>query len=229
MQSEAKPKHVVVIPDGNRRWAKEKGLPLEVAYDRGIRKLGDVLKWADEVGINIMTFWGFSTENAKRGEDELKILFKLFEKYLEKAVEKLGEKEGEVEVKFLGRLELFPSVIREKMEKIALRYSRGEKKIIFLMGYGGRQEIIDAINNLLKAGVKEVDEKLFSRYLYTKGLPDPDLLIRTSGEQRLSGCLPWQTVYTELYFCPKLWPDFEKQDFLKAIEEYKKRKRRFGK
>jgi undecaprenyl diphosphate synthase len=223
------PNHVVIIPDGNRRWAKQNNVPLELAYDRGIRKLGDVVKWADEAGVKILTFWGFSTENAKRGEKELNILFSLFERYLKRALEERVREN--VRVDFFGRLYLFPKSIRDMMEKIKQKYSNveGEKRLIFLMGYGGRQEIVDAVNLILKRGIKRVDENIFSNHLYTTGVPDPDLLIMTSGEQRLSGCLPWQTVYTELYFCKTLWPDFSKKDFHDALDEYKKRKRRFGK
>ncbi len=222
------PNHVVIIPDGNRRWAKQNNVPLELAYDKGIRKLGDVAKWADEAGVKILTFWGFSTENAKRSNEELNILFSLFERYLKRALEE-RVKEG-VRVDFFGRLQIFPKSIRDMMEKIKQKSDpTADKRLIFLMGYGGRQEIVDTVNLILKKGIKEVDENVFSNHLYTAGLPDPDLLIRTSGEQRLSGCLPWQTVYTELYFCKVLWPDFSKEDLYNALEEYKRRKRRFGK
>ncbi|MDD5022593.1 MAG: polyprenyl diphosphate synthase [Candidatus ainarchaeum sp.] len=222
--------HIAIIPDGNRRWAKEHNISKEEAYAIGIRKIGDVLKWCKEKDVKILTMWGFSLENFKREKGEMLKLFELFKKNLVKAIGSEEKERFDVNVRFLGRINLFPDEIKKMMEK-AEEISRKNKKyqLNLLMSYGGRAEILDAVNRMLKDRIAEVDEKTFSDYLYTKGIPDPDLIIRTSGEKRLSGLLPWQSTYSELYFCDKLWPDFNKNDFLDAIEEFNRRKRRFGK
>lgn len=230
------PQHVAIIPDGNRRWAKKHGITLVRGYDKGIRKIGDVLKWCKEYDVHTLSMWGFSTSNAKRNPEEIERLFGLFKKYLYKIItesRKKGEKERkkyDVRVKFLGRRALFPKEIRDAMDKIE-DFTKNSKtyQLNLLLGYGGREEIVDAVNALLEEGAQKVDEEAIGKHLYSAGMRDPDLIIRTSGEQRLSGFMPWQSVYSELYFCRKLWPDFSRKDFVAALRTYDARMRRFGK
>ncbi|MBN1169476.1 di-trans,poly-cis-decaprenylcistransferase [Candidatus Micrarchaeota archaeon] len=223
------PKHIAIIPDGNRRWAREKGISRQEGYAIGIRKIGDVLKWCKEHDIKMLTMWGFSTDNFKRDKDEIGGLFELFRENLKKALESDEKNRHDVRVRFFGRIHLFPPEIREmikKAEEISCRNSGYHLNL--LLSYGGREELIDAVNDIIRKGINEVDEKTISDHLYTKEISDPDLIIRTSGEQRLSGFMPWQSCYSEFYFSRKLWPDFSKEDFEDALETYAKRKRRFG-
>ncbi len=222
--------HLAIIPDGNRRWAEQHNISKQEGYAIGIKKIGDVLKWCKEADIRMLTMWGFSLENFNRDRKEIGGLFELFKKNLIEGLGKDDENKKELKVKFLGRTNLFPKEIQELISKAEKRLS-GEKKyqLNLLLSYAGRAEIIDAVNSIIKSGVKEVNEETFPKYLYTKDIPDPELIIRTSGERRLSGLLPWQSTYSELYFCEKLWPDFSKEDFTTAVDDYKHRKRRFGK
>lgn len=179
----------------------------------------------------MLTMWGFSTDNFKRDKNEVNDLFGLFKENLQKAIDSDDRNKDELRVRFFGRINLFPQEIQYMIRK-AEEMTSGEKRkyqLNLLLSYGGREEIIDAVNGLLAKGVKKVDEQTISDNMYTRGLQDPDLVIRTSGEQRLSGLMPWQTCYSEFYFCKKLWPDFSKTDFKAAIDEYSRRKRRFGK
>jgi len=225
------PKHIAIIPDGNRRWAEKKGISKKEGYAIGIRKIGDVLKWCDKRGIAMLTMWGFSTDNFKRDQKEVQTLFGLFKENLKKALESERDEKKKARVRFFGRLHLFPHEIQQ-MIRAAEQNSGGpdaKHQLNLLLSYGGREEMVDAINEIISQGVKTVDEKTVSDHLYTRGLPDPDLVIRTSGEQRLSGLMPWQTCYSEFYFCKKLWPDFSEKDLDSAIRAYAARKRRFGK
>jgi undecaprenyl diphosphate synthase len=226
------PKHIAIIPDGNRRFAAKKGISRQEGYAIGIRKIGDVLKWCKESDVRMLTMWGFSTDNFKRDPAEIKGLFELFKQNLKKGIDdaNAGAKEkDEVRVRFFGRIHLLPREIQE-MIKQAERASKGERyQLNLLLSYGGREEIVDAVNGIIASGKKEVDEDTISRHLYTHDLPDPDLMIRTSGEQRLSGLMPWQCCYSEFFFSKKLWPDFSKTDFESALKEYARRKRRYGK
>lgn len=224
-----KPNHIAIIPDGNRRWAQEKGINKQEGYAIGIRKIGDVLKWCKEFDIPMLTMWGFSTDNFKRDSSEIKGLFELFKENLKKAFESDDKNKKEVSVGFFGRLNLFPKEIQFMFKKIEEQNPKNAKyRLNLLLSYGGREEIVDAVNSIISEGVKKIDEKMISDHLYTKNIPDPDLVIRTSGEQRLSGLMPWQTAYSEFYFCQKLWPDFSKDDFEAALKEYERRVRRFG-
>lgn len=225
------PRHIAIIPDGNRRWAEKKGISKQEGYAIGIRKIGDVLKWCKASDVRMLTMWGFSTDNFRRDRNEIKGLFELFKENLKKAIDSDDKNKDELRVRFFGRINLFPKEIQEMIRKAEEMTSRGERKyqLNLLLSYGGREEIVDAVNSIIKEGVKEVDEDAISEHLYTKGLPDPDLVIRTSGEQRLSGLMPWQSCYSEFYFCKKLWPDFSEEDFDAALNEYAMRKRRFGK
>lgn len=225
-----KPEHIAIIPDGNRRFAELNGLSRREAYARGIQHIGDVLKWCREKDIHMLTMWGFSLENFQRDKNEIGQLFELFKINLKKAIESDDENKGKVRIRFFGRIKLFPSEIQrmiKEVEKATVKNT--EYQLNLLLSYGGRAEIIDAVNSILEEEIKEVDEETLSDHMYTRGLPDPDLIIRTSGEKRLSGLFPWQSTYSEFYFSDKLWPDFSKEDFEDALSDYVKRKRRYGK
>lgn len=190
-----------------------------------------MLKWCKEEDIRMLTMWGFSTDNFRRDSDEIRGLLELFKENLQKAIASDDRNKNELRVRFFGRIGLFPAEIQRMIKKAEELTSGGDRKyqLNLLLSYGGREEIVDAVNEIIAKGMGKVDEKTISEHLYTRGLPDPDLIIRTSGEQRLSGLMPWQSCYSEFYFCKKLWPDFSKKDFKAAINEYARRMRRFGK
>ncbi|MDD5096038.1 MAG: polyprenyl diphosphate synthase [Candidatus ainarchaeum sp.] len=226
----SKPNHIVIIPDGNRRWGEQHGITREEAYRIGIEKIADIAGWCRDEGVRILTMWGFSTENFQREPEEIKNLFGLFQRNLMEAVKRRGEGEKYgVRVRFLGRISLFPKEVQDLFNEVEkLTSDKKDYQLNLLLAYGGRAEIVDAVNAALGEGKKEIDEDAISSHLYTAGIPDPDLVIRTSGEQRLSGLLPWQTAYSELYFSKKLWPDFTKDDFTEALKFYESTRRRFG-
>lgn len=216
--------------DVNRRWGEINGISKKEAYAIGIRKIGDALKWSRDNGVEILTMWGFSTDNFTREGTEISDLFQLFKHNLKEAIESDDRNKFDVKIKFIGRIHLFPREIQEMMKKAEEISAKNKKHTLnLLLAYGGREEVIDAVNKIIADGIKKVDEKIFSSYLYTNGIPDPDMIIRTSGEQRLSGLMPWQTTYSEIFFSKKLWPDFSREDFMEALDFYSKRKRRFGK
>ncbi len=227
------PKHIAIIPDGNRRWAEQKGMGRKEGYAIGIQKIGDVLKWCKEKDVRMITMWGFSTDNFKRNPEEVRSLFELFKENLKKGIDKANEgveAKDQVTIRFFGKLEMLPQDIQQMIKKAEeLSAKKGKYQLNLLLSYGGREELVDAVNAIIREGTKEVKEQTLSDHLYTKGLPDPDLVIRTSGEQRLSGLMPWQTCYSEFYFSEKLWPDFSKEDLEDALEEFARRKRRYGK
>ncbi|HID73160.1 TPA: di-trans,poly-cis-decaprenylcistransferase [Candidatus Micrarchaeota archaeon] len=223
------PRHIAIIPDGNRRWSQEKGLSKREGYAIGIQKIDDVLHWCRDEGVEMLTMWGFSSENFRRDEKEIGELFELFKINLLKVLR--SSDKDDVRIRFFGRLSLLPKEVQVMIKQVESLSGRNNPKhqLNLLLSYGGRNEIVDAVNSIIAEGAKEVDEKSISEHLYTKELPDPDLVIRTSGEQRLSGLMPWQTCYSEFYFTKKLWPDFNKEDLREALEEYARRKRRYGK
>ncbi|MEM3399972.1 MAG: polyprenyl diphosphate synthase [Candidatus Micrarchaeia archaeon] len=227
------PEHIVIIPDGNRRWATAHSKTIVEGYQAGIAKIIDALTWCGELNLKILTFWGFSTENFFRNKNEVNNLLHLFNTKLDEALREDTFKKYDIRVRILGKLSLMPTEIRHKirtLEKITEKHKKHSLNILF--AYGGRQEIVDACNAILReyrrGRIKRVTEEIFASHLYTNGLPYPDLIIRTSGEQRLSGLMPWQSAYSELYFSKKLWPDFTKADLIKALNEYSRRQRRFG-
>ncbi|MEW6035558.1 MAG: polyprenyl diphosphate synthase [Candidatus Micrarchaeota archaeon] len=230
MARDSRPVHIAIIPDGNRRWAERKGISKREGYAIGIRKIGDVLKWCKARNVRMLTMWGFSTDNFKRDKEEVGELFGLFKENLGKAIESDDRNKKELRVRFFGRLHLFPKEMQDMIRKAEEVTSSGDRKyqLNLLLSYGGREEIVDAVNRIIAEGIREVDEDGISSHLYTKGVPDPDLIIRTSGEQRLSGLMPWQSCYSEFYFCKKLWPDFSRRDFDSALKEYARRRRRYG-
>jgi len=229
------PHHIAIIMDGNRRYAKNLGLSEEEAYRRGKEKLEEVLEWCLELGIKILTVYAFSTENFKRSKKELDVLFKLCRQAIEDAYHDERIHKNGIKVNVVGKLELLPEDIRVAAEKLMEKTKNYRNYVLNIaLAYGGRQEIVDAIREIArkvregKIDPEDVDERTVSSHLYTKDVPDPDLILRTSGEERISNFLLWQLAYSELYFADVYWPAFKKEDFLRAILTYQQRKRRFG-
>lgn len=232
------PKHVAIIPDGNRRWARRLGLESWSGHRFGYIKVKEVLKWCWELGIKTVTVYALSTENImKRSKRELEELFHVIRMGFRELLESSHIHKYKVHVRVIGRLHLLPKDIREYAEKVEEETKKYTKHyLIIALGYGGRQEIVDAVKRLIKdvlngkLDINSIDENVFSKYLYTGDIPyqEPDLIIRTSGEERLSGFLLWQSAYSELYFCEAYWPEFRKIDFWRAIRSYQRRERRFG-
>lgn len=227
------PKHVAFICDGNRRWARGKGLPAWEGHRQGFKKLQDLADWAKELNIKEMSLYGFSMQNFKRDEKEVKFLMDLFESHAKKFLENSKIHENKVKIKHAGRLDLLPERVQKPMkELIEATKDYNNHTIHLCIAYGGREEIVDGVNKIIK-DVKEgkldkIEEDTFGDYLYFNS--DPDLIIRTSGENRTSNFLPWQSTYSEWFFLEKHWPELSKQDLVKCIEEFKeKRNRRFGK
>lgn len=229
------PKHVAIIMDGNRRWAKKRGLPAVMGHKKVVEDvLEKLIARAGEVGVSHITFWAFSTENWKRDENEVGGIMDLFRFALAKRAQKMIDKGARLRV--IGDVEAFPDDIKNGIKKMIVDSVENEAiNVTFALNYGGRDEIIRAIKKLLeeksqitnhKSQTKELN---FDKYLDTVGIPDPDLIIRTGGEQRLSGFMLWQSEYSELYFPETLMPDFGPDEFDLAIEEYGNRQRRFGK
>lgn len=223
------PQHIAIIPDGNRRWAKERGLPVMQGHKHGVdafERIGDA---AMERGVKYLTFWGFSTENWKRSKREVAYLMRLFKWVLTNKVDEFNEKD--VRINVLGRVGAFSSELR-RLVRGAMRLTKDNTKgvITFALNYGGRTEILDMVRKALKMKItpRQMTEKRVGELLYSPDIPDPDLIIRTSGEQRLSGFMPWQGVYSELYFSEKYWPDFSARDLDAAISEFSRRQRRYG-
>ncbi len=227
------PEHVAIIMDGNGRWAREQGLPRMTGHKAGMDTLIDIVGCANELGLKIVTFYAFSTENWKRPLQEVSFLMQLPEEYLQKELHRLIEKN--IVITVMGDLEGLPGNTSVAVKK-ALQATRNNKGMIlnFALNYGGRSEILNAVKRVsrdVSDGVldeEHITEEVFSSYLYTGGFPDPDLLIRPSGELRISNFLLWQMAYTELWFNSILWPDFKREHFLEAILDYQNRERRFG-
>jgi len=221
------PSHIAIIMDGNRRWARKKGLPLVYGHKKGVESVKNIIKVAKETGIKYLTLYAFSTENWNRSKNEVRALMFLLKSVIREYVDELYA--NNIQLKVSGRISELPYNLSSEINK-AVEYLKDKKEMVLniAINYGGRLEIIDAVNTIIKKGIKKIDEKEFSRYLYTYPLPDPDLIIRTSGEMRISNFLLWQSAYSEFYITDTLWPDFSKEDFLKAIKEYSKRERRMG-
>jgi undecaprenyl diphosphate synthase len=220
--------HVAFIMDGNRRWAREHHLPLLAGHTKGYQVMEPLISSAIKKNIAYLTFWAFSTENWNRDKREVEILLKIFRKIFAGQIVDRLHKNG-VKINILGNIDLFPKDIVDNIKKLLVKTKDNTAITVNIgLNYGGRDEIIHAVNKLLQSRYKKVDEEIFASFLYTKGQPDPDLIVRTSGEKRLSGFLPWQSVYSELYFPKIYWPDFNEQEFEKALEVYLQRKRNFG-
>jgi len=224
------PVHISIIPDGNRRWAKKKGLNIFAGHKKSA-SFGNtisILEEAQKLGIKYMTFWAFSTENWNRSKKEIKYLFDLinqfFKKFRKYAIE------NKIRFRHLGRKDRLPkNVVQElvKVEKATKNF--GDFNVQIALDYGGRDEIVRAVNKILRSGVSEIKEDDFVNYLDSAGIPDPDLIIRTSGEKRTSGFMPFQSSYAELYFADVHFPDFTPKELRKAVEEFSRRRRNFGK
>ncbi len=227
------PKHIAIIMDGNGRWARKRGLPRIIGHREGMARVREIVRACVELDIRILTLYAFSVENWKRPKSEINTLMRFLEEFLERERDNLIK--NEIRLKIIGRFNEFPRSISDKLNKI--EHITQDNKKLFLnlaLNYGGRAEIVDATKKVIKEvlenklRVEDIDEKVFANYLYTAGIPDPDLLIRTSGEMRISNFLLWQVSYCEIYITQKYWPDFKKKDLEIAITEYQQRERRFG-
>lgn len=232
-ENKTMPKHIAIIMDGNRRWAKNKMLPVKLGHKQGAETLKKVVRHANKIGLEYITVYAFSTENWKRSKEEVEALMSLLENYLDDFA-----KEADTEnivIRVLGDLTALSESLQESIRKTIERTKNNTGTIFNIaLNYGGRNEIVNATREISKEILEgklkpeEINENVIAEHLYTKNDPDPDLLIRTSGELRLSGFLPWQTVYSEFIFLEKLWPDFTPEDLDYAIGVFAKRNRKFG-
>lgn len=230
------PRHIGVILDGNRRWARAAGSPAAHGHRKGADKIAELLTWCAEVGVDVVTLWMLSTDNLARGEKEIRDLLSI----ICTAVSDIAD-DGRWQLRVVGALDLLPAPVANQIREAAARNQQRVKRGVVVnvaIGYGGRHEIMDAVRSYLRSQnqhgktLAEVAETItdtdITENLYTAGLPDPDLVIRTSGEQRLGGFLLWQSVHSEYYFCEAFWPDFRRVDFLRALRDYGQRERRMG-
>ncbi|MGA2417645.1 MAG: polyprenyl diphosphate synthase [Candidatus Staskawiczbacteria bacterium] len=224
------PQHIVLFPDGNRRWAKQKGLISLEGHKRGYDNLLDFSEWCKNRGVKTLTAFGFSTENWNRSKEEVDYLMKLLENCLIDNLSKY-DKDG-VRVRVIGQRERLPKSLQEAIKKTEEATKNNSNLFLNLaISYGGKWDILQAVKKIVEANIPadQIDEKLFENCLSTAGLPAPDFIIRAGGEMRMSNFVLWQAAYSELYFCPKFWPDFTEQDLDVALAEFDKRSRRFGK
>lgn len=236
LRPENMPKHVAIIMDGNRRFTKVQGnIDTIEGHKKGVGTLERVLDWCVDLGIEIVTVYAFSTENFNRPPEEVEGLMQLFKKNFEEITSNQKIHKNKVQVRAVGKLELLPEDVREAIKKAEeSTASYNQRRLNIAIGYDGRMEIVDAIKKIVnevesgKLEVDDIDENIVNRNLYTAGMEDPNLIIRTSGEERLSGFLLWQSSYSELYFSNSLWPALRKVDFLRALRSYQQRERRFG-
>ena len=224
------PYHVAIIMDGNGRWAQSRGLPRSAGHREGTENLRRILREAVTIGIKMLTIYAFSTENWSRPTGEVMTLMRLLEMFIERELNELN-KEG-VRIRHVGKEEGVPPRLLKKIKSACERTADNDTLYLNVaFNYGGRDEIIHAVQDIIRSGVDAdaVDEDLINKHLYTHGMPDPDLIVRTSGELRISNFLIWQGAYAEYYATDVFWPDFDEAELNKAIEEYGRRKRRFGK
>ena len=226
--------HIAIIMDGNGRWAAKRGMPRSFGNKKGAERVKEVVQTAGELGVKYLTLYAFSTENWQRSPDEVNDLMDLLRQYLKSELSEL-QKNG-VRIVFIGEREMLPADIRSSMRRLEDDTKNNAKMTVCIaLSYGSRQEILQAVRKiatLAKRGdikPEDIDDKMFSDMLYTQEIPDPDLVIRTSGEQRLSNYLLWQVAYAEFYFSEVLWPDFDRAELEKIIENFNKRERRYGK
>lgn len=232
------PEHIGVILDGNRRYAKKLGLPVKMGHALGAKKLKPLISWCTELGIKHLTVWVFSSENKGRAEEELKDLYQLFSNEADTIINGYESDSSSVKFKFIGDTSIFPKKLQNKIKLIEAQNIEDPKiNLNIAMGYGGRNEIVDAVKEIINENknlkpkdlLQKISEENIDKHIYNQDSPVPDFLIRTSGEIRLSGFLLWQSAYSEYYFTDVLWPEFRKVDFLRALRNYQGRKRRFGK
>ena len=226
--------HIAIIMDGNGRWAAKRGLPRSFGHKKGAETVKEITRAAGEAGIRFLTLYAFSTENWQRSPEEVSTLMGLLRQYLKTDLQEL--RKNNVRIRFIGERDMLDADIVAAMEKLEAETAGNDGLTLCIaLSYGSRQEIVNAAKKaaaLVQKGdmsVEDIDVKLFSDMLYTKDIPDPDLLIRTSGEQRLSNYLLWQLAYTEFYFTPTFWPDFNKNELTDIINDFKTRERRYGK
>ena len=228
------PRHVAIIMDGNGRWAEHQSLPRSKGHIEGVRRVEEIIDMAREIGIKVVTLFTFSTENWDRPEDEVSLIMNILTAVLDKKLQKL--KNDNIQLRTIGRTERIPKALLETIQNVVAATKNNTGLIVNLaFNYGARLEILDAVKKIsaaVKSGELDIDdisEQVINQSLYTNGLPDPDLLIRTSGEKRISNFLLWQLSYAEFYFTEKFWPDFDATEFKNAILDYQARERRFGK
>ena len=221
------PQHVAIIMDGNGRWAQRRGLPRVFGHREGVKAVKRIVKFSHEIGIKTLSLFSFSTENWKRPKDEVMFLMNLFKETIDREFDELIEKG--IRIKFLSKREGIPDFVLERMDRAEeLSKDNDKMNLLIALNYGGRYDIVQAVNRIIKEKKSKIDEESFKKYLLTFPFSDPDLLIRTSGEKRISNFFLYQLAYTELYFTEVLWPDFDEKEFEKALKEYERRKRRFG-
>lgn len=232
--TEQKCEHIAIIMDGNRRWAKQHNMPKGYGHKKGAENVVKITRAMKESGVKYLTLYAFSTENWQRSEDEVKSLMQLLREYLDKEFKEIME--NNVRIVFIGERNMLDKDIQNKMQYIETESAKNKDLTLCIaLSYGSRQEIISAVKRVAqdvkenKIGIEEITENTFSSYLYTTNIPNPDILIRTSGEQRISNYLLWQLAYTELFFTDTLWPDFSKEELLDIIEKFNSRERRYGK
>lgn len=238
VRNNALPVHIGLILDGNRRYAKEMGFDdVTMGHKEGAKKLDDMLTWCVEFGIKIITIWVLSTDNTQRDESEVAALLKVIEEKINDLSKNPIIKKNGIQIKALGNLDILPDELKEAIRKSEMSTKDHTNHILNIaVGYGGREEIVDAVKRVIRekkaCSLEELADNIcaddITNHLYTYGIPDPDLIIRTSGEIRMSGFLLWQSAYSEFYFCDAFWPVFRKIDFLRAIRSYQQRNRRFG-
>jgi len=222
------PLHIAIIMDGNSRWAKQKNVASQEGHRQGAEAVNRTTRAAKELGVTHLTLFAFSSENWYRPEEEVRYLMELLEFYLDN---KLGElQENKVKLKIIGDKTKLSQVITNKIEQAEKNTQANEELLLTIaLSYGGRREIVHAVRQIQQKALGEVTEEMIREHLYFPTLPDPDILIRTGGEKRLSNFMLWQLAYTELFFLDQFWPDFDKEDLAKVLSEYKMRERRFGK
>lgn len=240
LKDAAVPRHVAVILDGNRRYARARGLPtVSEGHRRGAEKIHELLDWCDEIGIPFVTLWLLSTDNLERDEQEVRSLSDIIGAAVRRMAADAPSRKGGLQITAVGDLDALPADLARAIKEAEEATKDGTGlRVQVAVGYGGRQEITDALRGWLEArlaagqtleqAIETLDEEAISAHLYTNGVPDPDLIIRTSGEIRLSGFLMWQSAHSEFYFCDPYWPEFRKTDFLRALRDFASRSRRFG-
>lgn len=226
------PQHIAVIPDGNRRYARKYGLTIIEAYRRGVEKAKEFAEWCQDIGVKYLTFYSLSLENLqRRPREELNILFNLMRVYFRELIEDKRIHENEVRIRIVGRINLLPRDLIDLISKVERTTEEYERyHITFLIAYSGRAEIVDAVKKILAETPynHEITEDFFRKFLYLPDVPDPDLVIRTSGEQRISNFLLWYLAYSEFFFIKKYWPEITLEDLLLVLREFQLRERRFG-
>ena len=222
------PRHIAIIMDGNGRWAKKRGLPRILGHRAGAKTIRTIVEAASNMGIGALTLYAFSTENWSRPTLEVRGLMLLLKEFLKTELARMMR--NNIRMRTIGDISALPAPARKELSRVIEETKNNSGMVLNLaLNYGGRQELVSAVQHIVDAQPEKVTEETIGKYLYTHGLPDPDILIRTSGELRISNFLLWQIAYTELYFTPVLWPDFKPADLVDAITEFQRRERRFGK